>query len=145
MGRDMMASRILCDGKNVGRNHLKNVGKRRSFAHKNVMSFNDPYDRSNSPNRVCCYSPEGDAFLSHCGLPKLPIPSRVIVTDDYIEFDGWVFPLYRLTKGTLLWIRESVDRWMIEDDREENDRWVRGFVEALEKAACKKFTTTDDE
>jgi hypothetical protein len=34
---------------------------------------------------------------------------------------------------------------MIEDDREENDRWVRGFVEALEKAACKKFTTTDDE
>jgi hypothetical protein len=109
------------------------------------MNFRYSCDRSNSPNRVCCYSPEGDAFLSHCGLPKLPIPSRVIVTDDYIEFDGWVFPLFGLTKGTLLWIRESVDRWMIEDDREENDRWVRGFVEALEKAACKKFTTTDDE
>jgi hypothetical protein len=27
MGRDMMASRILCDGKNVGRNHLKKCGE----------------------------------------------------------------------------------------------------------------------
>jgi hypothetical protein len=28
MGRDMMASRILCDEKNDERNYLKNVGKR---------------------------------------------------------------------------------------------------------------------
>ncbi len=109
------------------------------------MSLNDPYDRRNSPNKVCCYSPEGDVFLSHCGLPLLPIPRRIIVTDDTIEFDGWVFPLYRLTKGTLQWMKESLERWVIEDYREENKRWILGFLEAFERSVSKKFSTTDDE
>jgi len=37
-------------------------------------------------------------------LPELPIPKHVAVTKDFIEIDGWVFPLSQVSKGILVWV-----------------------------------------
>ena len=67
-------------------------------------------------------------------LPRLPIPKHVVVTKDFIEFDGWVFPLSYVTKSLLVWLQQSFLRWVKEDDSKENKEWVDGLVEAFQDA-----------
>ncbi len=57
-----------------------------------------------------------------------------MVTKDFIEFDGWVFPLSYVTKSLLVWLQRSFLRWIKEDDSKENKEWVDGLVEAFQDA-----------
>jgi hypothetical protein len=67
-------------------------------------------------------------------LPRLSIPKHAVVTKDFIEFDGWVFPLSYVTKSLLVWLQRSFLRWIKEDDSKENKEWVDGLVEAFQDA-----------
>jgi hypothetical protein len=84
-------------------------------------------------------SPEGDWVFCPTQLPLLPIPSYVHVAAEYIEFDGWVFPIPEIKKGALIWITESTLRWRNEDDSEENTNWIRGIFQAMHGAFSKYY------
>ena len=77
------------------------------------------------------WSPKGESIFNAAQLPILPIPSFIHITNEYIEFDGWVFPIRGVKKGAVVWIRESCDRWIKEDDSKENLKWIREFLETF--------------
>ncbi len=79
-------------------------------------------------------SPDGHWIVSAADLPRLPIPKHAVVTKDFIEFDGWVFPYSYVSKILLVWFQQSFLRWIKEDDREENKEWINGIVEAFQDA-----------
>jgi hypothetical protein len=54
------------------------------------------------------WSPKGYWVFIPKELPFLPIPSYVHVAVEYIEFDGWVFPIREIKKAALNWMRESI-------------------------------------
>jgi len=47
------------------------------------------------------------------------VMKQVVVTKDFIEFDGWVFPLSYVSKSLLIWLQASFLRWAKEDDSEK--------------------------
>jgi hypothetical protein len=57
-----------------------------------------------------------------------------VVTKDFIEFDGWVFPLSYVSKSLLVWMRATFLRWMKEDESERNREWIEGIVEAFQES-----------
>jgi hypothetical protein len=99
------------------------------------MKFEPPFDRSNFDRQTappCGRKPDGQWIFSVEDLPILPIPKQAVVTRDFIEFDGWVFPLAYVTKSLLVWLQATFIRWSKEDDSEKNKEWVNGLVKAFE-------------
>jgi hypothetical protein len=45
------------------------------------------------------------------------------VKADQMEIDGWIFRYIELRRGTLLFFRNTVQRWKKEDDSKENLEW----------------------
>ena len=84
-------------------------------------------------------SPDGHLIVSVEELPTLPIPQRVVVTRDAIEFDGWVFPLSYVSKSLLVWMQQSFLRWIKEDDSDQNKQWVEGIAEAFQDGLTGKL------
>lgn len=84
-------------------------------------------------------SPDGQWIVSAEALPILPIPRYAVVTKDFIEFDGWVFPLSYVTKGLLVWLQASFLRWVKEDESDRNREWIDGIVEAFQDALAGKL------
>ena len=84
-------------------------------------------------------SPDGHWIVSVEDLPTLPIPQRVVVTRDSIEFDGWVFPLDYVSRSLLVCMQESFLRWVKEDDSEKNREWVEGIAEAFQYGIAGKL------
>jgi hypothetical protein len=106
------------------------------------MSFNDPYDRRNSGNNDAApiaWNPEGDAFYSVENLPFLSTPNFIRVTNDAVEFDGWLLSIRQMKKNSLLWIKKSFDRWFVEDDSKENKSWIYRFIETFACACAGKL------
>jgi hypothetical protein len=101
------------------------------------MKFEPPFDRS-IPDITTAppfgRSPDGQWIVSAEDLPILPIPKHAVVTKDFIEFDGWVFPLSYVTKSLLVWLQQTFIRWSKEDDSEKNKEWINGIVEAFQEA-----------
>ncbi len=83
--------------------------------------------------------PDGDWIIFAEDLPELPIPKHVEVTKEFIEFDGWMFPLQYVTKSLLLWMQASFIRWVKEDDSSSNRQWVEGIAEAFQSALAGKL------
>ena len=83
--------------------------------------------------------PKGHWIYSQGQLPEMPIPSYVHVAREYVECDGWIFPIRGMKKGTLVWFNESLTRWGKEDCSEENKSWVKGIAEAIGRSAEKCF------
>ena len=77
-------------------------------------------------------NPDGHWIVSAEDLPELPIPKHVAVTKDFIEIDGWVFPLSYVSKSLLVWLQASFLRWVKEDGSEKNKEWINGIVEAFQ-------------
>ena len=96
---------------------------------KQASSLGGPFARS----------PKGDLIFKATQLPILPIPSFIHVTNEYVEFDGWVFPIREIKKAALNWMRESCERWFKEDDSEENKRWITKIKEAIYIAGTRKM------
>ena len=101
-------------------------------------SYNDRKQAS-SLGVPFAWSPKGDLIFKASQLPILPIPSFIHVTNEYVEFDGWVFPIREIKKGAWIWITESISRWRKEDDSEENASWIRGIIQAMHGAFSKHF------
>ena len=83
-----------------------------------MKNHEPPHDRTQSAPATdppFGSSPDGHLIVSAEDLPILPIPQRVVVTQDSIEFDGWVFPLSYVFKSLLVWMQESFLRWIKED------------------------------
>jgi len=101
------------------------------------MKFEPPYDR-NKPDITTAApfgrSPDGEWIVSADDLPELPIPKHAVVTKEFIEFDGWVFPLSYVTKSLLVWLQASLLRWVKEDDSARNREWIEGIAEAFQDA-----------
>ncbi len=101
------------------------------------MKFEPPFDRP-IPDITTAppfgRSPDGQWIVSAADLPRLPIPKHAVVTKDFIEFDGWVFPLSYVTKSLLVWLQQSFLRWVKEDDSQNNKEWINGIVEAFQDA-----------
>lgn len=76
--------------------------------------------------------PNGDWIIFAEELPVLPIPKQVEVTKDFIEFDGWMFPLPFVSRPLLVWMQASFLRWVKEDDSARNREWVEGIAEAFQ-------------
>jgi hypothetical protein len=79
-------------------------------------------------------SPDGHWIVSVNELPLLPIPAHVVVTRDFIEFDGWVFPLSYVSKSLLVWLQASFIRWAKDDETKRNSEWIQGIADALQHA-----------
>jgi hypothetical protein len=106
------------------------------------MKFEPPYerrefDRNTAPPRG--RRPDGQWIVSAEDLPVLPIPKHAVVTKDFIEFDGWVFPLPCVTRSLLVWLQQTFIRWSKEDDSEENKEWINGLVKAFEAGLAGKL------
>lgn len=83
------------------------------------MNIQPPFDRGKPDIHTAApfgLSPEGHWIVSAEELPELPIPKHVEVTKEFIEFDGWVFPLSYVSKSLLIWLQASFIRWVKEDD-----------------------------
>jgi hypothetical protein len=101
------------------------------------MKFEPPFDRpipDITTTQPFGRSPDGQWIVSAADLPRLPIPKHAVVTKDFIEFDGWVFPLSYVTKSLLVWLQQTFIRWSKEDDSENNKEWINGLVEAFQDA-----------
>jgi hypothetical protein len=101
------------------------------------MNLQPPFDRSGFDRETAApfgHSPDGQWIVSAEDLPILPIPKHAVVTKDFIEIDGWVFPLAYVTKSLLVWLQASFLRWSKEDDSTKNQQWVEGIVEAFQNA-----------
>lgn len=99
------------------------------------MNFQPPLDRRDFDRHTAPpfgRSPDGQWIVSAEDLPILPIPKQAVVTKDFIEFDGWVFPLPYVTKSLLVWLQTSFLRWVKEDDSQKNKEWINGIVEAFQ-------------
>lgn len=106
------------------------------------MNFQPPFDRRGFDRHTAPpfgRSPDGQWIVSAEDLPILPIPKHAVVTKDFIEFDGWVFPLSYVTKSLLVWLQATFIRWLKEDDSEKNKEWVNGLVNAFEDAIAGKL------
>ena len=78
--------------------------------------------------------PDGGWIVTAEDLPTMPIPRRVVVvTRQFIEIDGWVFPLCTVRRSLLVWLRQSFLRWLEQDESARNKRWVEGIVDVVEK------------
>jgi hypothetical protein len=101
------------------------------------MKFEPPFGRSEFDRQTAPpfgRSPDGQWIVSAKDLPRLPIPKHAVVTKDFIEFDGWVFPLSYVTKSLLVWLQQTFIRKSNEDDSEKNKEWINGLVEAFQDA-----------
>ncbi len=106
------------------------------------MKFEPPFDRRDFDPQTaspCGRSPDGQWIFSAEDLPFLPIPKRAVVTRDFIEFDGWVFPLAYVTRSLLVWLQQTFIRWSKEDDSEKNKEWINGLVKAFEDGVAGKL------
>lgn len=98
------------------------------------MKFQPPFERRDfDPQTAPPYGrkPDGQWIFSSEDLPFLPIPKHAVVTKEYIEFDGWVFPLAYVTRSLLVWLQQTFIRWSKEDDSENEqgvDQWPCGDV-----------------
>jgi hypothetical protein len=106
------------------------------------MKFEPPFDRRDFDRHTappCGRSPDEQWIFSAKDLPILAIPKHAVVTKDFIEFDGWVFPLTYATKSLLVWLQASFIRWTKEDDSKKNKEWINGLVEAFQDALAGKL------
>lgn len=106
------------------------------------MNFEQPFDRHKPDITTAApfgRSPDGQWIVSVEDLPELPIPKHAAVTKDFIEFDGWVFPLSYVSKSLLVWLQASFLRWMKEDESAQNREWIDGIVEAFQDALAGKL------
>lgn len=103
------------------------------------MKFEPPFDHRDFDRQTappCGRSPDGHWIFCAEDLPTLPIPKQAVVTRDFIEFDGWVFPLAYVTRSLLVWLQQTFIRWSKEDDSEKNKEWINGLVKAFEDAVA---------
>jgi len=101
------------------------------------MKYEPPFDRRKPDIQTAApfgRSPDGQWIVSAEDLPELPIPKHAVVTKDFIEFDGWVFPLPYVSKSLLIWMQASFLRWVKEDDSARNREWIEGISEAFQHA-----------
>jgi hypothetical protein len=101
------------------------------------MKFEPPYDRREFDRHTappCGRSPDGQWIFCAEDLPILTIPKQAVVTKDFIEFDGWLFPFSYVTKSLLVWLQATFIRWLNEDDSEKNKEWINGLVETFQDA-----------
>ena len=106
------------------------------------MKFEPPFDRRDFDRDTappCGRRPDGQWIFSAEDLPILPIPKQAVVTKDFIEFDGWVFPLPYVTRSLLVWLQQTFIRWSKEDDSKENKEWINGLVKAFEDGLAGKL------
>jgi methionine salvage enolase-phosphatase E1 len=62
-----------------------------------------------------------------------------VVTKDFIDIDGWVFPLSYVSKSLLVWLQASFIRWTQEDESERNREWIEGIAEAFQEGLAGKL------
>jgi hypothetical protein len=101
------------------------------------MKFEPPFDRHKTDITTAApfgRSPVGQWIVSAGDLPELPIPKQVEVTREFIDIDGWVFPLSYVSKSLLVWLQASFLRWVKEDESERNREWIEGIAEAFQHA-----------
>lgn len=106
------------------------------------VKFEPPFDRREFDRHTAPpfgRSPDGHWVVSVEDLPILPIPRQAVVNRDFIEFDGWVFPLSYVSKSFLIWLQASFIRWLKEDESARNREWIDGIVEAFEDALAGKL------
>jgi hypothetical protein len=106
------------------------------------MKFEPPFDRREFNRQTSPpfgRSPDGYWIVSAEELPELPIPKHVDMTKEFIEFDGWVFPLTHITKSLLIWMQASFLRWVKEDESARNRHWVDGIAEAFQDGIAGKL------
>lgn len=78
--------------------------------------------------------PAGVWIVTAEDLPELPIPRRVVVVRrQFLEIDGWVFPLWQVRRSLLVWLHQLFRRWLEQDGSVRNKLWVDGIVQAFEK------------
>ena len=100
------------------------------------MDFQPPFDRRKRDITTAApfgRSPDGHWIVSAEDLPELPIPKHVEVRREFIDIDGWVFPLSYVSKSLLVWLQASFIRWEKEDDGERNREWIEGIAEAFQE------------
>lgn len=78
--------------------------------------------------------PDGSLILSLSDLPRLPMPSRVVVGRAFLEIDGWMIAYADIKKGTLHWFRDQFMAWRAADPGEVNRVWLNGIVDAFHDA-----------
>lgn len=99
------------------------------------MKYDPPFDRRKldiTTAQPFGRRPDGRWIVSAEDLPKLPIPRHVEVTKDFIDIDGWVFPLSYVSKSLLVWLQASFVRWVDEDKSQRNREWIEGIAEAFQ-------------
>lgn len=67
------------------------------------------------------------------------MPRRVRVTNEFLEIDGWVFPLSFVTKSLLIWLQASFLRWVEEDQSLRNRQWIEGIAVAFQDGLAGKL------
>lgn len=82
---------------------------------------------------------DGNWIVSADELPELPMLRRVRVTSEFIEIDGWMFPLSFVTKSLLIWLQASFLRWVDEDESLRNRQWIEGIAEAFQDGLAGKL------
>jgi len=92
----------------------------------------EPWEPDPKESAAYGLSPAGEWVVNAEDLPLLSVPRHVEVRREAIMIDGWVFPMAHVTKGFLIWLQACFFRWLEEDGRTENRRWVEGIAEAFE-------------
>jgi len=83
-------------------------------------------------------SPDGRPLNSVEELPDLPLPKKVVVTEDFLCVDGWILRVWPIGRATLKWVSRQAGRWCQNDQSPENKAQVTGMIEALEAVIMKK-------
>jgi hypothetical protein len=105
---------------------------------KEYSSF-DRYQPFLEKGELAMMRPDGQWLFSAEDLPNLPIPKIVIVTNDGIEIDGWIFYIYYINRDALTWFIRSINRWKSEADSDRTREWIEGIKETFELAAARKL------
>lgn len=102
-------------------------------------------ENSNTTQTPIGYKPDGWPIASADDLPTLPIPTRVVVSNEYISIDGWDFPFKYIGKTMLTWFRESLLRWMKEDSSVENTLRITAIASTFQKGLQREIINHDPE
>ena len=84
-------------------------------------------------------SPEGVGIHRAEHLPVLPLPKKVVVSENVLRVDGWHIRLWPMGQKFMDWFGRQVAHWYRLDPSPANKEQVIGEIDALETMIRKKL------
>ena len=99
--------------------------------------------KSNGVQFVFAVSPQGRCIHDMAEVPQLPLPRKVVVSEDVLHVDGWHICVWPIWRETMCWLANQAGRWAKDDPSPENKAQVTGIIDAIETMVTRKAQEDD--